>query len=367
MTALAIAEGESKGRQSSTASEVIRQRVDAKLASLLDQKISELPDAGLVPWSQLLRSFVVEGGKRMRAVFCCLGYRGAGGEQSSSSVIAAAAALELFQAFLLIQDDIMDRSELRRGRPTLHRQFAAWKSQRGDLTSADSYGQSIALIVSNLCLGWAWELVSESISDPVRAVAVRSLFDRMLVEVNYGQGLEMLLMAERRFSVTRGLTVAHYKTGTYTIVGPLQVGAALAGASPELQQAFSDFGTAAGQAFQLRDDLLGVFGPSDSTGKSNIDDLREGKPTVLYALALEKSSSVQAERLQALYGRADLDSAGAEELRALIRASGAVDAVEQMIEEKGRQAMAGLAQAPMAADARDDLAALISAALYRDR
>lgn len=345
----------------------IRQRVDAELARLVDQKRRELPDEGLVPWIELLRSFVVEGGKRMRAVFCYLGFRGAGGEPDAPSVISAAAALELFQACLLIQDDIMDRSELRRGRPTLHRQIAAWKTERGGNSGAEAYGQSIGMILSDLCLGWGWELVSQSIADPQRAGAVRDLFNRMLIDVNYGQGLEMLLMAERGFSVKRGLTVARYKTGTYTIEGPLQVGAALAGATAELHRAYADFGFPAGEAFQLRDDLLGVFGPPDNTGKSNLDDLREGKPTVLFALALERTGTAQAARLRAQYGRPDLDSAGAEELRELIRATGAVAAVEEMIEERARRALAGLAQAPMDAEAREALAALIKAALYRDR
>jgi geranylgeranyl diphosphate synthase type I len=348
-------------------SDTIRRRVDAELARLVDQKLKELPDEAMAPWLQVLRTFVVEGGKRMRAVFCCLGFCGAGGDAGAPSVIAAAAALELFQDCLLIQDDIMDRSQLRRGRPTLHRQLAAWKSERGDASDADAFGQSSALIFSDLCLGWAWELGSQSIADPQRAVAVRALFDRMLIDVNYGQGLELLLTAERGFFVNRGLTVARYKTGTYTIEGPLQVGAALAGAAPELHRAYADFAFPAGEAFQLRDDLLGVFGPPDSTGKSNIDDLREGKPTVLFSLALERASAAQAARLRSQYGRPELDSAGAAELRELIRATGAVAAVEEMIEERARRALAGLEQAPMDAGAREALAALIKAALYRDR
>ena len=369
MTALLTLGTESSPVLSSTSvlNNTLRQQVDAELARLVAEKLKELPDEALVPWGQILRAFVVEGGKRMRAVFCCLGFRGAGGDPGSRSILKVAAALELFQAFLLIQDDIMDRSELRRGRPTVHRQLEAWKGERCGGQEAGAYGQAIALILSDLCLGWAWELVSQSIPDPARAVAVRALFDRMLVEVNYGQGLEMLLMAEQRYSVQQGLTVARYKTGTYTIVGPLQVGAALAGAGPALQRAYADFGTAAGEAFQLRDDLLGAFGPSDSTGKSNLDDLREGKPTVLFSLALERSSAPQAARLRAQYGRADLDDAGAEELREIIRATGAVAAVEAMIEERARRALYGLEQAPMKAEAREDLAALIRAALYRDR
>ena len=352
---------------SAAALDAIRQRVDAELSHLVDRKTAELPDEGLVPWIQLLRTFVVEGGKRMRAVFCYLGFRGAGGAPSAPSVMAAAAALELFQACLLIQDDIIDRSELRRGRPTLHRQLAAWRSQRGDLSGSDAYGQSIALLLSDVCLGWAWELVGQSIADPKCAVTVRALFDRMLIDVNYGQSLEMLLMAERSFSVHQGLTVTRYKTGSYTIDGPLQIGAALAGASPALHRAYAEFGTPAGEAFQLRDDLLGVFGPPDSTGKSNFDDLREGKPTVLFSQALLRSSAAAAARLRVQYGRPDLDSQGAQELRELIRASGAVAAVEGMIEERSRRALAGLEKSPMDADAREALAALIKAALYRDR
>lgn len=364
LTALLHAEGVPT-RATPVSSDTLRQRVDAELARLVDRMWKELPDEGLVPWLQILRSFVVEGGKRMRAVFCYLGFRGAGGDANAHSVIAAA-ALELFQACLLIQDDIIDRSALRRGRPTLHRQLAAGKSERGGASGVDAYGQSIALILSNVCLGWGWELLGQSIAKPECAVAVQALFNRMLIDVNYGQGLEMFLMAERGFSVRRGLAVARYKTGTYTVEGPLQVGATLAGASPELHRAYAEIGLPAGEAFQLRDDLLGVFGPPDSTGKSNIDDLREGKPTVLISLALERTSAAQAARLQTQYGRPDLDSAGAEELRELIRATGAVAAVEEMIEERARRALSGLERAPMDAAAREALAALIKSALYRD-
>lgn len=367
LTALRNAACAATNTSPAAASDALRQRVDAELARLIDQKMQELPDESLLPWIELLRTFVVEGGKRMRAVFCYLGFRGAGGAANAPSIIAAAAALELFQAYLLIQDDIIDRSELRRRRPTLHRQLADWKRLRGDAKNSDAYGQAIALLLSNLCLGWAWELLQQNIPDPLRAATVRALFDRMLLDVNCGQSLEMFFMAERCFSVRQGLTIARYKTSSYTIKGPLQVGAALAGATPALDRAYADCAAPAGEAFQLRDDLLGVFGPPDATGKSNLDDLREGKPTVLFALALERSGAVQAARLRTQYGRSDLDSAGAEELRELIRATGAVLDVEEMIAERARRALAGLEQAPMDAEAREALAALIQAALYRDR
>lgn len=345
----------------------IRRRVDAELARLLDQKLLELPDEGLLPWMQTLRSFVLEGGKRMRAIFCYWGFRGAGGNPGAQGMIVAAAALELFQAFLLIQDDIIDRSQLRRGRPTVHRQIGAWKTEQNRSDDADAFGQSAALVMSDLCLGWAWELVSRCTDDPAQSCAIRALFDRMLIDVYYGQGLELFLMADQGFTVKRGLTVARYKTGAYTVEGPLQIGAALAGASPALQRAFADFGLPAGEAFQLRDDLLGVFGPPDSTGKSNLDDLREGKPTVLVALALEKGSPAQTARLRSLYGRQDLDDAGAEELRELIRATGAAAAVEEMIKVRAQQALGILDRTPLLAEAREALIGLTNAALYRDR
>lgn len=347
--------------------DALRRRVDTELAQLLDRKLQELPDAGLAPWIQVLRSFVVEGGKRMRAVFCSVGFRGAGGNPQAASIHAVAAALELLQAFLLIQDDIIDRSELRRGRPALHRQLAAWKRERSDSQGDTAYGNAIALLLSDLCLGWALELINESVRDPVVAAGVRACFDRLVTDVNYGQALEMLLMAERTDSLPRSLCVARYKTATYTIVGPLQLGAALAGAGSTLHQAYADIGFPAGEAFQLRDDLLGVFGPPDSTGKSNHDDLREGKPTALFALALQRASHSDRTRLQALYGRPDLDLQQADELRGLLQASGAVQVVEEMIDERAQRALSALSQAPMSRDARDDLAALIQRALYRDR
>lgn len=357
----------SAARLDHSASDLLRSSVTTELSRFCDQKLKELPDEALLPWMQLLRSFIVEGGKRMRAVLCGLAFRGAGGDAQASCLNAVGAALELLQAFLLIQDDIIDGSLLRRGRPTLHRQLAAWNAQRSHRAEDAVYGQSIAILLSDIALGWALELVNKSVTDPLRAQAVRTGFDRLVRDVNYGQALEMLLMADRRYSVSSGLRVAHYKTATYTVLGPLLIGGALASAPAALQSAYAELGLPVGVAFQLRDDLLGVFGSAERTGKSNLDDLREGKPTVLISLSLERMPPAQRDHALSLYGQPDLDEKGAAELRSLIRATGAIDEIEVMIAERAQKAMHTLSQAPMTAVVQAELAAFIQSALYRDR
>lgn len=345
--------------------EQLRARVDAELAAFLDSQDPSWPDGTPRGLFETLRRFVLGGGKRLRPMFCYWGWRGAG-QPDRPEIISAAAALELFHAFALIHDDIMDGSDRRRGQPSMHRLFAdlhARQAWRGD---AEAYGRSAALLCGDLCAAWADQMLTEC---GLPAEAVRRgyhVYSNMRTEVIAGQYLD-LVSSVGDGSVAGALTVIRMKAARYTVTRPLQIGAALAGAGEELQAAYAAFGDPLGDAFQLRDDVLGVFGDPAVTGKSVLDDLRAGKPTVMMALVRERADRAQAARLRELFGNPQLDMAGAEELRTIIIETGALDEIEQMINVRARAALAALDEAPVTGAAHAALTTLAGLVVNRPR
>ena len=344
----------------------IRSETDALIANVLDREQPHLRDLGLADHLDTLRPLLLSGGKRMRAVFCHWGWRGAGGRGPGEDVVAAGAALEINHSAFLIHDDILDRSDTRRGQPALHRSLATHHARHAWHGEAASFGDATALTLGDLCFAWADELISQcTTADRQRAVV--ELYHRMYVDAVYGQVLELQIQADRDYQPERCLRVATYKAARYMLTPPLRIGAVLAGAGEDLHRAYAAFGTALGEAYQLRDDLLGVFGDPAVTGKPNLDDLREGKPTVLFATALQRATASQRQELLAAYGRQDIDPATADRLRVLLRDTGAPDVVEDMIHARSRQATEALAAAPLTSEARDVLEHLAARALFRTR
>jgi len=187
----------------------------------------------------------------------------------------------------------------------------------------------------------------------------------MREEVVIGQYLDLLDQATTG-SLASALRIALLKTAKYTVEHPLHIGGALAGGSSALQQAYTAFAVPIGEAFQLRDDILGVFGDPEQTGKPAIDDLREGKPTALIAIARKAATPSQAARIRALYGDPRLDMDGAAQLCGIIQDTGAVAAVEEMIAERARRAHAALGRAPVPDEVKHALTELITVATRRD-
>ncbi|RMI29180.1 polyprenyl synthetase family protein [Nocardia stercoris] len=316
-----------------------------------------------------LEQFVLRGGKRTRPAFAWTGWLGAGGDPDgpdAPAVLRACAALELVQACALVHDDIIDSSRTRRGFPTVHVEFeqrhrdAAWS---GD---AAHYGAAFAILVGDLALAWADDMVAAAGLDPAAAARFAPVWAAMRTEVLGGQLLDIHGEAGGDESVEAALRINRYKTAAYTIERPLHLGAALADADPELIAAYRTFGTDIGIAFQLRDDLLGVFGDPAVTGKPSGDDLREGKRTVLIAEALRRADTTDpaaAARLRAALGT-DLSESEVTELRAILTGLGAVDAVEARITaltESGLAALAGSTTTPRAAAALREMAAAATA------
>jgi geranylgeranyl diphosphate synthase type I len=343
----------------------LRGRFDSELANFLERQDPDWPDGAPRGVFTTLHRFVLAGGKRLRPLFCYWGWRAAGGADGTPIVIASA-ALELFHAFALIHDDIMDGSDRRRGEPSVHRLFADIHSRSAWRGDPASYGRNTALLCGDLCAAWADQMFHECGLSAEQVHRGYGVFAVMRTEVIAGQYLD-LVSGVGDGSVASALTVIRMKAARYTVTRPLQIGAALAGDGPESLAALETFGDPLGDAFQLRDDVLGVFGDPAVTGKSILDDLREGKPTVMMALARGSADRDQARRLKDLFGNPDLDPDGAAELRAIIVDTGALERIEQMIKVRTEAALAALEDAPVSGEAFDMLTALAAEVVDRRR
>ncbi len=349
--------------------EDLRVRVQKVLDDVLARQVATVE--AVSPHAAPLVEYVVDllaGGKRLRPAFAYWGWRGAGGADCTE-ILHAVTSLELFQAAALIHDDVMDDSDTRRGRPAVHRRFAQLHRGSGWHGDTERYGLAGAVLAGDLCLSWSDEVLS-ACGLPTESIARgRVVFDRMRTELMAGQYLDMLEQATTGQTdddpVASARTVIRFKSAKYTIEHPLLLGGTLAGAPQSLLSAYSGYGLPLGEAFQLRDDLLGVFGDPAETGKPAGDDLREGKRTVLVALAMERATPAQAAQVRRLLGDPGLGTEGVTTLREILLDTGAADRVEALIVADVDAATTALAAAEVAEDARDVLKGLIVAATAR--
>lgn len=345
----------------------LRERVQARLAGFLAERAEAITVIGseLTGPMTVLRDLAT-GGKLLRPAFCYWGYR-ATGAPDGDEIVAAAAALELLHVSALVHDDVMDGSDRRRGRPAAHRQFAELHRRAGWAGSPESFGDCAAILLGDLVLAWADELLRHCGLPAERVAGGMAVFEAMRTEVIGGQYLDLVAQAAvEDASVARAMRVLRFKTAKYSVERPLQLGATLAGASPALVSAFNAFGIPLGEAFQLRDDLLGVFGDPERTGKPVGDDLREGKRTVLVTTAIAAAEPADRATLLRLLGDPGLDAEGVDRLCDILVRTGAVEEVEKMIGRLSAQAEEALAEAPVDdPTARQVLADLVVAATQR--
>jgi len=307
----------------------------------------------------------VGGGKRFRAAFCWWGFQAVSADvPDEAALLRAAASLELLHASALVHDDVMDASDTRRGRPATHRAMETLHREKGWRGEPEQYGVAGAILLGDLLLSWADELLRRCglPHEVVRRALDR--FDTTRSEVITGQFLDVSVQARGESDVEQAMRVLRYKSAKYSVERPLHVGASLAGADDDMLDALSAFGLPLGEAFQLRDDLLGVYGDPDVTGKPAGDDLTEGKRTVLVALALEAAPGDEARLLDESLGRPLSDDEVAH-LRRVIDASGAHAEVERRITAHTSEALAALEAAPVTERARVVLRELAAAATQR--
>ncbi|WP_372443753.1 polyprenyl synthetase family protein [Nucisporomicrobium flavum] len=377
--------------------------VEGTLADFLASQIAALDtvDPALGSFARTTRDLVLAGGKRLRPTFAHWGWRGVVGfREPVDPVLPALAALELMHTFALVHDDVMDGSDTRRGRPTAHRLFAAQHGSAGRLGDPDHFGETSAILVGDLCLIWADQLLAQTALTTSTLFAVRARYDRMRVEAVAGQYLDVLGEAQPHdWTVDRALLVARHKTASYTVQRPLQFGLALAGPAREdaaaVDDAYNSYGIAVGEAFQLRDDILGVYGDPAVTGKPAGDDLRTGKPTALLMLARQLATPAQRAELTKDPAGAVIPADGSggplspwsppgndssrplgfpspdhtDETVArqaeIIVETGAVARVEAMIRQRVEEAVAALLDAPIEHEARAALTDLAVTATHR--
>lgn len=357
-------------------SDDFRDAVSAQITDFLDGRGLALAELGpeTTPLIELARTFTA-GGKRLRPAFCCWGYLAAtGGVEVPDAVVRAAASLDVLHVAALVHDDVMDGSSTRRGLPAVHVQFAERHAADARRGSPETFGRAAAILLGDLLLVWSEQMLAECGADPAYLPAARRLGALVREEVNAGQFLDVTaqtrppLEARTDYDsvIEQIRRVVEFKTARYTVIRPLQLGAALGGGSPELLAALARIGSPLGRGFQFRDDVLGVFGTEAITGKPAGDDLREGKLTVLIANAMAHAGHAQASALDALIGR-PLSPDEVWQAQKLIVESGALAAAEAEITACAGSALAELDRADLPSPARDGLAELVALATERDR
>lgn len=344
------------------------ERVHAALAGHLERGRATV--AGIDPrvdrLAGLLADFVLSGGKRMRPRFALAGWAAATADDvpPPDEVVTACAALEFIQACALVHDDIVDASDTRRGRPTVHRAAEALHRDAGWTGDSERYGVSQAILLGDLALSWADEMFVGACAGTGAPARALGPWAAMKTEVLSGQMLDVLAQASDAADEQTPRRVNRFKTAAYTVERPVHLGAALAGAGDAVVTALRSFGVAVGEAFQLRDDLLGVFGDPEVTGKPSGDDLREGKRTLLLARGRALAGAEDAAFLGELLG-SEPSAAQLDRARGVLVDSGAVAAVEAEIDALTARALDALAEPALSPHGRARLTALAEAATRR--
>ena len=349
---------------------LIRDQVHSELTSYLVLQREYLSEIGseLIPVCDALESFLLDGGKRLRPLFAYAGYC-ASGLKPSPEDIRAMASLELLQACALIHDDLMDGSDTRRGKPAIHRHFENLHQEGAMDGLSEKFGEAAAVLLGDLALVWSDHMLHTSGVTSEALLSALSIHDEMRIELMAGQYLDVRESGEKSPSVDRSLRIARYKSGKYTIERPLHLGLALAKIDSQerknLMNILSAYGLPLGEAFQLRDDMLGVFGDPAVTGKPAGDDIREGKRTVLMAMALERADTSQRLLIQSSLGDSALTIEGVESVRSAIIQSGAVKVVEDLIDGLLSSALEAANSGEIAPSARVLLIELATSAIRR--
>jgi geranylgeranyl diphosphate synthase type I len=366
-------------------SQAFRDAVSAEISDFLSEQSSVLDSMGpeLVP-VHLMASQMLCGGKRMRPAFCVWGYAAAAGiptDEELGPLLAAAGSLDVFHVSALIHDDLMDSSDLRRGRPAAHRQFEALHANAGWLGDSAAFGRAGAILLGDLLVMWSAQMLHGAGVEQSALERALPIVEAMRTEVTCGQYLDMVAQAHPlrqrapaigslrptiELALDDASRVVEYKAARYTVQRPCQMGVAIGGGDDELYFALGAYGSPLGRAFQFRDDLLGVFGDPQVTGKPAGDDLREGKRTVLVAHAYAHAGDAGQKLLLQRLGDPGLDETGISELQQVIVESGARDAVESMINEYHERALKALHDTEITEEGRAGFTALADAAVRRE-
>ena len=325
----------------------LRASINSVLDDFTKARSRALTDIGseLQPVASAMSEFITDGGKRFRPIFAYLGYLGTGAAPRHE-IVRACTALELVHVCALIHDDVMDGSDTRRNKPAIHKLFQSLHDDQSYEGNSERFGLASAILLGDLALVWADRLLVESGISREEFISAQEVFSDMRDELMAGQYLDVLEGALATTSVERSLKVARFKSGKYSIERPLHFGAALAG-KPDFNDVYSRFGLPLGEAFQLRDDLLGVFGDPKITGKPAGDDIREGKRTVLIAITMENADQSQRNTMTSALGNSQLSEDDVAQVQEIIVKTGARDEVEKLITDLTQESISALRQSPI--------------------
>lgn len=332
----------------------IRARINTTLDRFLQAKTDP---AEIKPLTASVRTFLDTGGKRLRPLMAVVGYHAAGARGQEAQAYQIAAGLEMLHSYILIHDDVIDRAEQRRGQPTAHRALAAHHASAGG-KAANWFGICAAVTIGDLAHGWADELFHTAGLNRTQHTGVQPVLAAMRQEVMVGQYLDLKHTANAAATFEDALTIYRYKTAHYTVHRPLQIGAAISYADTNTMQALTAYGVPLGEAFQIRDDILGVFGDPNKTGKSNLDDLREGKHTVLVAHARQQATPTQRSRLEQIIGNPAATDADAADAREIMISTSALAHAECLINHRYLAALKTVDNGPFAPHAQALMRAL---------
>jgi geranylgeranyl diphosphate synthase type I len=340
--------------------ESFRERLDAQLSSWLERKRDAVagyaPDA--VELVDALKALVSAGGKRLRPALVYHAYRGCGGEDPDPAM-SVALAVEFLHSYLLIHDDIMDHAGVRRGLPAAHVRFGRLHREQGWHGEADDYGKAIAILVGDLGHAYAVEAFSRALPATSRSEELRRVFFSMSEEVIAGQHLEMRVAVNRVAGERELARVLRLKSGAYSVERPVQLGAVLAGAGDPKLSKLRRYGAAVGEAFQLQDDILGVFGDLETVGKPVGGDVSEGKFTFLVFHTLRLAAPERGRIVERSLGKPDPSPEEIQSVRDIIRGCGALDQVREMIEQRLAAAREALGELELCPEGRTFLEGLI--------
>ncbi len=318
------------------------EKIDEYLVQFFRGKIKEsqkITPVAAQMWQEL-QTFIV-GGKRIRGGLVKLGYECLGGRKSLN-ILPISAAIEITQGAILIHDDIIDRADFRHHRATVHKSYEALHRQNRCKGDPAHYGESLAMIVADASFYEAISQVAQSDFPQDRKLRAISQLNHFMIETCYGEALDVDLSYREKITKAEIMVINTLKTARYTLVGPLKLGGILYGATNSQLAKFEEFGVPIGIAYQLQDDILGMFGSQEEFGKPTDSDIKEGKNTLLYTQALKRGTAAQRKRLRSLWGNTDIRPKEVDEAREIIKDTGSLEYSQKLAQEmvaKGKQAV----------------------------
>lgn len=344
-----------------------KKKVDREIEIFFDEKIKEISqkDAWATEGMEYVKKLALTGGKRLRPALMYWGYKACGGKEEEK-IIKAAVGIELTHIFLLIHDDIIDRSDRRHGIETVN----FWAERKGkemfEAGDMRRFGYSIATILGDMTYNWAIQAIIEADLDAEKTLQVLRYLQSVVATTCIGESQDVVIEYKSNVKEEEIIQMLINKTAKYTFEGPLCLGAKLAAADNEILKSFSDYSIPVGIAFQIQDDILGVFGSEEKLGKSVASDIVEGKKTVLTAKVFSDGNIFQQERLRDLLGKKDIDSNGINEFQQIVMDSGALKYAKQTAKEYARKGIDVIDKSKIETEAKDFLKAMAEYIINRE-